>query len=106
MKKIVLMGLMFMMFMGVVSASSINGEYKGKAIVNAIVNDKAIVSSVPAIIYNGSTLIPLRSTLEVLGAQVTWNAKTNTAKITTDKKVQINTTNVPTTQDTTLSVIQ
>ena len=71
-----------MLCAGVVSGSSINGEFNGNPIVNVVINGNAVKSDVPAIIYEGSTLIPLRSASEALGAKVDWDGETLTAKIT------------------------
>lgn len=81
-KKIMVTALMCaILFGGVVTASSINGDYKGNPIVNVVVNGKTVSSDVPAIIYDGSTLIPLRAAVESIGGQVTWDNSTYTANI-------------------------
>jgi hypothetical protein len=81
MKKYVLVVVLFMLFAGVATGSSINGDYKGNPIVNVKVNGKMVSSEVPAIIYDGSTLIPLRAATEALGATVSWDQTTYTASI-------------------------
>jgi hypothetical protein len=81
MKKIILVGIMFMMFMGVVSASSINGDFEGNPIVK-LLNDGNLVSpdDVPAIIYKGRTMVPI-SLLKKMGVDVGWNQKTYSVNI-------------------------
>lgn len=75
MKKIILVAAMFLLFSGVVSAASINGDYKGNPIVK-LKSKGVLVDSgeVPAMIYDGKTLVPI-SALRNLGAEVTWDAK-------------------------------
>jgi DNA-binding protein Fis len=73
-KKIISLVALLMMFMGVISASSINGDYKGNPIVKVMSNGKQLeVDEVPAMIYDGHTVVPI-STLRQLGASVTWDA--------------------------------
>lgn len=47
--------------------------------VNLTVNGKKV--DTPNILYKGTTYIPLRATSELLGKEVTWDQKTNTAGI-------------------------
>ncbi len=69
------------MFMGVVSASSINGDYKGNPIVKVKSDGKLLESDeVPAMIYEGQTLVPI-SLLRQLGAYVNWDADTYSVDI-------------------------
>lgn len=49
----------------------------------ARVNGKEVALDVPAQIYRGSTLVPLRFMSEALGADVKWNASTNSVDIST-----------------------
>lgn len=56
--------------------------YAGYQVVRVMVNGREVQSPVPAIIFNGSTLIPLRAAVEAMGGQVAWDAATNTATIT------------------------
>jgi hypothetical protein len=82
MKKIVLISLMFMMFMGVVNASSKNGDYKGNPIVKLYNEGYEIKSDdVPALIYNGRTVVPI-SLLKKIGAEVTWDQSDYSVNIT------------------------
>lgn len=84
MKKFILVVALFLVFAGVATASSLNGDYKGNPIVNVTINGNKVNSDVPAIIYEGSTLIPLRSAAEALGANVSWDSSTLTASLSTN----------------------
>jgi len=42
------------------------------------INNKFLVTDVPVIAENGSTLLPMRALFEAIGASVTWNGSTNT----------------------------
>jgi S1-C subfamily serine protease len=85
-KRILLSLLMLSMFIGgVVTASSINGDYKGNEIVRVLVNGTEVHPEVPAQIIDGSTLLPLRAISEALGADVKWDGDTYTATISTKK---------------------
>lgn len=79
MKKIGLSLLLFGAFSTIASGSSINGEYEGHSIVNVVVKGQKVNSEVPAINYNGVTLIPLRAASEALGATVYWEPTTYSA---------------------------
>jgi hypothetical protein len=73
MKKIILVGIMFMMFMGIVSASSKNGEYKGDSIIKVLSNGIELQSTdVPAVLHDGRTLVPLYM-LKQIGIELTWD---------------------------------
>jgi hypothetical protein len=73
-RRILAIILVSMVFMGVVSASSINGDYKGNPIVKVKSDGKLLESDeVPAMIYDGHTLVPI-SLLRQLGAYVNWDA--------------------------------
>jgi hypothetical protein len=80
-KKLLLISSLFVLFSGVVSASSVNGDYKGNPIVNVFVNGKKLTSDIPAINYDGATLIPLRAAVEAMGADVVWNSEKSSASI-------------------------
>lgn len=47
--------------------------------VNLTVNGKKVAAD--TILYNGTTYVPLRATAEILGKEVGWDQKTNTASI-------------------------
>lgn len=73
-KKIVLLSIALMLFAGIVSASSINGDYQGMPIVKITSGDRVLeTDEVPGFIYEGHTVVPI-STLRQLGASVTWDA--------------------------------
>lgn len=75
MKKVMLVGVMFTMFMGVASAASINGDYKGSPIVKIYSQGIEIKSNdIPPMIYNGRTVVPM-SLLTKLGISLDWNQK-------------------------------
>lgn len=75
-KKLLLTAAMFLAFTGVVSASSINGEYNGNPIVKLKSNGLIIdTGEVPAMIYDGKTMVPIAA-LRNLGANVTWDPNT------------------------------
>lgn len=72
-KRIFLVVVLFMLFVGVVNASSINGEYEGNPIVKIVNNGKEVsAEDVPALIYNGRTMVPI-ALLKKIGAKVTWD---------------------------------
>lgn len=58
-------------------------DYKGYAVVNVEVNGVSIVSDVPAINFDGRTMLPVRAIAEALGADVRWVAETQTVVLTT-----------------------
>lgn len=75
-KKIIVLTAVLMLFAGVVSASSINGDYKGNPIVKVTSSGKQLeTDEVPAMIYDGHTLVPI-SLLRQIGASVTWDQNT------------------------------
>lgn len=68
--------LLSMVFMGVVSASGINGDYNGNPIVKLKSNGMVLpVEDTPAIIYGDRTMVPIYM-LKQLGADVTWDGNT------------------------------
>jgi hypothetical protein len=76
MKKFLLITIFFLLFAGVVSASSVNGDYKGNPIVKITSNGKPLeLDEVPPLIYDGHTVVPI-SLLRQLGISVIWNPET------------------------------
>jgi hypothetical protein len=74
-KKIIAMSAAMMLLAGTVSASTINGTYKGNPIVKVTSNGKPLqVDEVPAHIVDGHTLVPI-SLLRQVGASVAWDGK-------------------------------
>jgi predicted double-glycine peptidase len=64
---------MFLLFAGVVSASSINGDYKGNPIVKLKSNGQVLaVEDTPAIVYEDRTMVPIYM-LKKIGLNVTWD---------------------------------
>lgn len=86
MKKIIVSAVfIFMVLSGVVSGSSINGEYKGNPIVKLKSNGKVLpVEDTPPIIYDGRTLVPIYM-LKELGADVQWDAETYSVDVKLNK---------------------
>lgn len=73
-----------MLLAGTVSASTINGTYKGNPIVKVTSNGKPLqVDEVPAQIVDGHTLVPI-SLLRQVGASVEWDAKTYSVDVQVD----------------------
>lgn len=58
-----------------------DATYRGYPAVKVIVNGQEVEGEVPAIIMDGRTLVPLRAISEALGADVQWDASTNTVHI-------------------------
>ncbi|WP_068774260.1 copper amine oxidase N-terminal domain-containing protein [Paenibacillus sp. FJAT-26967] len=80
-KKVISIAAVLSIFAGVVSASSINGSYKGHSIVKVKVNGDYVSSDVPGINLDGTTMLPVRAVAESLGANVKWDPDTYTAEI-------------------------
>lgn len=64
------------------TASGPNGAFEGYPVVNVVVNGQPISSDVPAINFNGRTMVPVRFVSEALGAAVQWDGETWTAAVT------------------------
>jgi hypothetical protein len=79
--KVVLLALVSLLFTGMVSASSINGDYKGNPIVKLKSNGQVLDTDVPAMILDGRTLVPI-SALKQLGVGVTWDKTTYSVDVT------------------------
>lgn len=76
MKKIIMLTVLMMFVTTAVSASSLNGDYKGNPIVKLKSNGILIDSGdVPAMIYDDKTVVPIAA-LRNLGANVIWDANT------------------------------
>ncbi|MCL6450461.1 MAG: copper amine oxidase N-terminal domain-containing protein [Acetobacteraceae bacterium] len=71
---------------GIVYASA-RGTYQGYPVVGVVVNGRELQPEVPAIIFNGKTLLPLRAVTEALGAKVEWDAATVTATVTLPRDI-------------------
>lgn len=64
----------------------VNGAYQGFPIVRLVMNNEEIkLDRVPAVLLNGSTMVPLRVVSENLGAEVDWDQSTQTAFIISSK---------------------
>jgi S1-C subfamily serine protease len=85
-RKILISLLMLSMFIGgAVTASSINGDFKGRPIVKVFVDGKTVNSEVPAYIEDGNTMLPLRAVSEALGADIKWNPDDYSVSVSTKK---------------------
>lgn len=56
--------------------------FEGYRVIHVVVNGKSIQSDVPAINFNGRTMLPVRAVAEALGAEVGWDPATSTATLT------------------------
>lgn len=80
-RKIVFIIVASFMFMGVVSAASQWGNYKGFAIVKAFVSGKEFTTkSTPPILVNGQAMVPL-SLLKTAGVPYTYDSKKMTVNV-------------------------
>lgn len=80
-RKILFILVASFMFMGVVSAASKWGNYKGFAIVKAFVSGKEFTTkSTPPIIVNGQAMVPL-SLLKTAGVAYTYDSKKMTVNV-------------------------
>lgn len=95
-KKIIMLAAILLMFASVASGSSINGDYKGNPIVNVFVNGSKVISDVPAMIIDGTTMIPLRAVAESMGGVIGWDQNSYSVTILTSNAN--NTPTVPTTE--------
>lgn len=68
------------MFMGVVSAASLWGNYKGFAIVKAFVAGKEYKASTPPILVNGQVMVPL-NLLKSAGVKYAYDSKKQTVSV-------------------------
>lgn len=81
-RKVLLIVIASFMIMGVVSAASLWGNYKGNPIIKVNIDGKQNnYTGVPAIAYGGQVLLPI-STLKSLGVTYKYDTKTLTANIT------------------------
>lgn len=62
---------------------------------NATVNGQTVVMDVPAIIYAGTTMVPLRFLGEALGAEIKWNGPDKTVEIFTGDEGSVTETTAP-----------
>lgn len=80
-KKILLIVFLSMLFGGVVSAASLWGTFKGNQVIRLSVDGVPVkVSDVPAILYNGRTMIPIYL-LQQAGIEYEWDATNQTVNI-------------------------
>lgn len=76
-KKVALLVFVFTLVFssGYALASSLHGTFKGFPIVKLFIDGKETNTSVPAIVIDGTTLVPLRVISESLGQEITWDGK-------------------------------
>lgn len=85
----VLVGALALSSVGVQADGSPNGTYHSHElnanlpIVNVTVNTVPVESSVPGVILDGSTMLPVRPLVQALGGKVAWDPATYTATIST-----------------------
>jgi hypothetical protein len=80
-RKIILIVIASFMIMGVVSAASLWGTYKGNQIIRLSVDGVPVkVSDAPAIMMNGRTMIPIYL-LQEAGVNYSWDSKNQTVDI-------------------------
>jgi len=80
-RKVLLFIIASFMIMGVVNAASLWGTYKGSQIIRLTVDHQPVnVSDVPAISYNGRTMIPIYL-LKEAGISYSWDAKSQTVNL-------------------------
>ena len=104
MRRIVSAILVLLMLLGVYTTSFAAGKQESAVIeiidsmskkklqlkkVNLLVGGKDVITDVPGVLYNDRTLVPIRSIVESIGAQIDWNQETREAKIITDSKTII-----------------
>jgi hypothetical protein len=80
-KRIAVLILLFSLLSAAVSAESSSGTYKGYSQVHIEINGAKVLSDIPGINLDGTTMVPLRVISEKLGAQVKWNEDTSTVAI-------------------------
>jgi hypothetical protein len=80
-KRIAVLILLFSLLSAAVSAESSSGTYKGYSQVHIEINGAKVLSDIPGINLDGTTMVPLRVISEKLGAQVKWNEDTSTVSI-------------------------
>ena len=64
-----------------IAVFSNNGEYEGFSIINVIINGKKIKSDIPAVIFYGKTMMPVREVSDTMKSMVEWNSTTKTVSI-------------------------
>lgn len=79
MKKMVFIIVLVFLFTGTAAGSN---NFEGFPIVNVKVNGTLVEGDVPAINLNGRTMVPARFVTEALGADINWDAATNTVNVT------------------------
>lgn len=71
----------FVFSSGFALAASLHGTYKGHSIVKLFIDGKEAKTSVPAIVIDGTTLVPLRVISEQLGQEISWDGKSQSVYV-------------------------
>ena len=80
---IVMVAVVLVFIASAAFSSSINGMFEGYPIVRVVVNGVEIKSDIPGISFKGRTMLPIRAIAEAGGMDVSWDAATWTANLTT-----------------------
>lgn len=80
-KRLVIMLTCLLILSSVVVAFSVNGEYEGFSIINVIINGERIKSDIPAVLFYGKTMMPVREVSDSINSMVDWNSDTKTVNI-------------------------
>ncbi len=83
-KKLILFLAVFLLFnvVTVYGTNALHGYFKGYEIVKIKLGDNDIEGAVPAIIVEGSTMVPLRAVAENLDVIVAWDGPNKTVELT------------------------
>ncbi len=86
-KKLIILVVLFLVLgiATVYGTSAIHGYYKGNEIVKVKLDGKELDTSVPAIMMEGNTMVPLRAVGENLDVIVGWNGPERTVELTKPK---------------------
>lgn len=82
-KKLIILIILFLVLgaVTVYGTNAINGYYKGNEIVNIKLDGQELDSSVPAVMLEGTTMVPLRAVGENLDVIVGWNGPERTVEL-------------------------
>lgn len=76
---VLLVTAVLLLFVFVATALAASGEtYRGYPVTKVVINGQELKGDMPAFTVDGHALVPLRALCEVLGADVRWDASTNT----------------------------
>jgi hypothetical protein len=82
-KKLIILVAIFLVlsFTTVYGTTAIYGYFKGNEIVKLKINGNEVVSSVPAVMLEGTTMVPLRAVGENLDVIIGWNGPERTVEL-------------------------